>query len=282
MSTYTDPTDKFVRLQKKAYTENKVLDFNQNDFEFFCDLCQAYVKKSTKHCKRCNRCVNDFDHHCKWVNNCIGKQNYGIFISMLVALLLYLAYAIAVISLVISRHDALETHEQVIFWITFVIDIVGEMLNLNLMLFHIWLIKNGLTTFQYIVMSLNKNKVFHQGNLDGKILRSSEAENGNEKKESLNYIGSAKQPSSEEENQTNKGSKRSSQKFKIVKKIKFPDQTQQTFNDEEEGNTNLRNNNPAVKSSLRVLASQNNISKFARNPSSTSSKRVSDLRRSEK
>lgn len=75
-----DPTDKTIYRYKYAKYNKK--NFDLSLVEFYCDICDSFVAKSSKHCKRCNRCVENFDHHCKWVNNCIGKENYKCFLIM--------------------------------------------------------------------------------------------------------------------------------------------------------------------------------------------------------
>lgn len=69
--TWSDPT------AKECKEENKKL---------YCEVCTVYVRARTKHCRRCKRCVNEFDHHCNSLNNCIGKDNYKLFILMIVLL----------------------------------------------------------------------------------------------------------------------------------------------------------------------------------------------------
>ena len=51
----------------------EILSIDLPQFELFCEKCQIFVEKKTKHCSKCEKCVDDFDHHCKWMNLCIGK-----------------------------------------------------------------------------------------------------------------------------------------------------------------------------------------------------------------
>ena len=60
--------------------------FDSKNFKFYCEVCEAYVCDSSKHCGQCNRCVNEFDHHCKWLGTCIGGRNYKTFILFLASL----------------------------------------------------------------------------------------------------------------------------------------------------------------------------------------------------
>ncbi|KAK8463725.1 hypothetical protein PHAVU_011G024200 [Phaseolus vulgaris] len=49
----------------------------------FCTLCNAEVRKFSKHCRSCDKCVDGFDHHCRWLNNCVGHKNYSSFIALM-------------------------------------------------------------------------------------------------------------------------------------------------------------------------------------------------------
>jgi hypothetical protein len=49
----------------------------------YCCFCKCKVHKRSKHCGLCNKCVSDFDHHCKWLNNCVGGVNYKSFFRLI-------------------------------------------------------------------------------------------------------------------------------------------------------------------------------------------------------
>ncbi|KAK8585242.1 hypothetical protein V6N13_139177 [Hibiscus sabdariffa] len=56
----------------------------------FCTLCNAEVRKFSKHCRSCEKCVDGFDHHCQWLNNCVGRKNYISFVCLMAANLVWL------------------------------------------------------------------------------------------------------------------------------------------------------------------------------------------------
>ncbi|XP_058090572.1 probable protein S-acyltransferase 19 isoform X2 [Magnolia sinica] len=56
----------------------------------FCTLCNAEVRKFSKHCRSCDKCVDRFDHHCRWLNNCVGRKNYITFLFLMAASLVWL------------------------------------------------------------------------------------------------------------------------------------------------------------------------------------------------
>ena len=75
-ATGCDPSDPGVLAKKKGETITHTT-------ENYCYLCEAPVKKRSKHCRRCNKCVGAFDHHCPWINNCVGSANYKTFLGLL-------------------------------------------------------------------------------------------------------------------------------------------------------------------------------------------------------
>ena len=84
-ATLSDPTDRNVVYERECRKEGVEPEDN-DELEFFCDVCEAYVHDRTKHCGDCNRCVDLFDHHCKWLNNCVGGANYALFIGLVIVL----------------------------------------------------------------------------------------------------------------------------------------------------------------------------------------------------
>lgn len=59
-------------------------DMYGNTLTLWCERCDAFVNKHSKHCMACNRCTLIFDHHCKWLNNCIGRINYSQFFILII------------------------------------------------------------------------------------------------------------------------------------------------------------------------------------------------------
>ena len=81
--TASNPTDPTVALERAHQESPTEVEFNQLEYNYFCDICNTHVLQDTKHCSVCNRCCYNFDHHCVWVGNCIGGENYVDFIRML-------------------------------------------------------------------------------------------------------------------------------------------------------------------------------------------------------
>ncbi|CAN8324539.1 unnamed protein product [Cochlearia groenlandica] len=146
------------------------MDEQQGDREeaLFCTLCNAEVRKFSKHCRSCDKCVDSFDHHCRWLNNCVGRKNYITFISLMAVSLLWLlieaGVGIAVIVRVFVDKKGMETEivnrlgngfSRAPFAAVVGLCTAVSMLALfplgELFFFHMLLIKKGITTYEYVV-----------------------------------------------------------------------------------------------------------------------------------
>lgn len=130
-----------------------------------CSLCDSIVDPNSKHCGQCNRCVAHFDHHCKWLNTCIGKCNYHYFILLLISVLsnqvILLIYSIKVLILGVNESNPLLS----VFSLCFIIEAgVVVVLDINLIVLHIFLRCKGLTTYDYVVLKRSKKAQVHNEN----------------------------------------------------------------------------------------------------------------------
>ncbi|CEF64418.1 Zinc finger, DHHC-type, palmitoyltransferase domain-containing protein [Strongyloides ratti] len=141
-----------------------------------CQICFHNVDQTTKHCKSCNKCVAGFDHHCVWLNNCIGKKNYRAFfiLVLLMAITSSLSLGISISLLVIyfTDYQRLFNYDngdiKIIFFtikpqiwlfiasIVLIINATLTVVTVNLLQFHIILIKRNLTTVAYLTMYSKK------------------------------------------------------------------------------------------------------------------------------
>jgi palmitoyltransferase len=65
-----------------------------------CRTCIRAKPARSKHCSLCGTCIAKADHHCIWLNACVGRNNYALFLLLLLSLGVlvfygaYLAYVI--------------------------------------------------------------------------------------------------------------------------------------------------------------------------------------------
>lgn len=134
----------------------------------FCTLCNAEVRKFSKHCRSCDKCVDGFDHHCRWLNNCVGRKNYVTFVCLMAASLLWLIveFGVGVAVLVRCFVDGKGTEHEItqklgagfsrppfatVVALCTVVSLIACLPLCELFFFHIILIRKGITTYEYVV-----------------------------------------------------------------------------------------------------------------------------------
>ncbi|KFO97290.1 putative palmitoyltransferase ZDHHC1, partial [Calypte anna] len=180
-----DPADANVR--EKNYL-GPLATFNRDRHthvieNHHCHVCDVNVSAKSKHCGTCNKCVCGFDHHCKWLNNCVGERNYWLFLNSVLSAILGLAPLLLVACYVFveffldpgmlrsdGHFDALKN--QADRWLVFLpaapvetqasailvtaglfilLSLMTVILLGHLLTFHIYLMWNKLTTYEYIL-----------------------------------------------------------------------------------------------------------------------------------
>ena len=166
-ATITDPTDRNVLYERQWRKEGTQAEEN-DELEFFWDVCEAFVHERTKHWGDCNRCSDLFDHHCKWLNNWIGGKNYAYFLILISILLVQtlvfmLISLIFVITAIVDKNSFQKGFQK--FYATdlnrfglaaylILINVVWALIvffTISLIILHIKLKKIGLTAYEYIV-----------------------------------------------------------------------------------------------------------------------------------
>lgn len=155
--------DKLQERQIIITVRPTIFSLENNQSCLYCEHCESYVISSSRHCKICDRylcesfrCVDRFDHHCIWINNCIGRENYSTFMVMIIAVFLHMLVYLIAVGLLWSEGGWREfTGQMAANWaISFVI-LIFSILLLGLISLHLYLIYNGLTTFEYIMNKRN-------------------------------------------------------------------------------------------------------------------------------
>ncbi|XP_068639773.1 probable protein S-acyltransferase 19 [Aristolochia californica] len=140
-----------------------------NDEEaLFCTLCNAEVRKFSKHCRSCDKCVDGFDHHCRWLNNCVGRKNYITFLFLMAFGLVWLLIEFGVGLTVLvrcfksRRSIEIEIVNQLgdgfsrppfatVVALCTAVSLLAIVPLGELFFFHMILIRKGITTYEYVI-----------------------------------------------------------------------------------------------------------------------------------
>ena len=161
----TDPIDE--RLE--CHLQNKPMTSSSSDGTLkHCWVCQTSVNPRSLHCKYCQKCVAVFDHHCQWLNTCIGERNYKLFFRTVVSSFLFVGMHFAVNLFLIVGYfadfdsDKLKDSVDNVYVggnpvVIILVIVFGVITGLvlcmiaQLLLFHLSLQRQGITTYDYIV-----------------------------------------------------------------------------------------------------------------------------------
>ncbi|XP_016103841.1 probable palmitoyltransferase ZDHHC1 isoform X3 [Sinocyclocheilus grahami] len=155
-----------------------------------CYLCEVDVGPKSKHCSACNKCVASFDHHCRWLNNCVGSRNYWLFLNSVISALLGIILVVVIASYVFieffldpsklrsDKHFQQVRNESVVWFVflpvapvttsgpaipalagvTIALGLLSALLLGHLLCFHIYLMWNRLSTYEYIVRQRHRQE----------------------------------------------------------------------------------------------------------------------------
>ncbi|XP_072279005.1 palmitoyltransferase ZDHHC1 [Pyxicephalus adspersus] len=193
LAVTVDPADGNVRAKNSpgplpVFDRTKHAHVIEN---MHCYICEVDVGAKSKHCSLCNKCVSNFDHHCKWLNNCVGGKNYWLFFNCLVSAFLgtivlssissyvFLEYFVDPSVLKSDKHFEgvknlsdvwyvflpacpIETQASVILGLAALVSVMGLItifLIGQLLCFHIYLLWNKLSTYEYIMHQRQKQEM---------------------------------------------------------------------------------------------------------------------------
>ncbi|CAO2207560.1 unnamed protein product [Urochloa humidicola] len=155
----------FVKEDCRKFDDSE--DQVDGEDALFCTLCNAEVRKFSKHCRSCDKCVDGFDHHCRWLNNCVGRKNYFTFLALMTTSLLWLAIeigvGIAVLVVCFTNKNSKSIIQDklanslprpafatIVIFFT-LLSLVACVPLGELFFFHMILIRKGITTYEYVV-----------------------------------------------------------------------------------------------------------------------------------
>ena len=139
------------------------------------DFVKRILNKESKHWGQCDRWVSKFDHHCKWLNNWVGEKNYKYF-ALLIGffflhnLMICLICGFQIIDFHVDEIDFSASNSDfesfynskngniirilsyIWCWILLILWWVKTFTTGHLILFHIYLRRNNLTTYKYIML----------------------------------------------------------------------------------------------------------------------------------
>ncbi|CAO2177329.1 unnamed protein product [Urochloa humidicola] len=155
----------FVKEDCRKFDDSE--DQVDGEDALFCTLCNAEVRKFSKHCRSCDKCVDGFDHHCRWLNNCVGRKNYFTFLALMTTSLLWLAIeigvGIAVLLVCFTNKNSKSIIQDklgngfprpafatIVIFFT-LLSLVACVPLGELFFFHMILIRKGITTYEYVV-----------------------------------------------------------------------------------------------------------------------------------
>ncbi|CAD8207054.1 unnamed protein product [Paramecium octaurelia] len=154
-ATLIDPTDPIVKQEISHKQQGKEF---KTEIKSYCLVCQAHVQEKTKHCWSCNKCVSLFDHHCIWLNNCVGDQNYSYFFILVISLVAFKIFKLALDVNLIYYADDL----QILVYICIAIDPPVLIILIYLLSMHLFFKYKHITTYEYIKSKQDKKQQINQ------------------------------------------------------------------------------------------------------------------------
>uniref|UniRef100_A0A3B1IRD2 Palmitoyltransferase n=1 Tax=Astyanax mexicanus TaxID=7994 RepID=A0A3B1IRD2_ASTMX len=192
-----DPADYNVRVRKDYSSPMPVFDKKKQPHVIHnqhCYLCEVDVGSKVKHCSSCNKCISDFDHHCKWLNNCVGGRNYWLFFMAVFSAVFGVLLLSVVILFFFIQHfvnpsslrtaaafqsvkgngtwfaflplapvQTSSTSLLVLAFITIIITLSSLLMLCHLLVFHIYLLCKGISTYEYVVKQRQSQNSRDQG-----------------------------------------------------------------------------------------------------------------------
>lgn len=134
----------------------------------YCTTCHIWRPPRSSHCGVCNVCVVNHDHHCIYINNCVGLRNYKYFlwfvlftvisnIYVTVTTFVHIFHYLSTDSNLKSFKHSIETYPGT--FVTLILSILTLIYPLSILIIHICLTSQNLTTREYL-NNVRPNKNF--------------------------------------------------------------------------------------------------------------------------
>lgn len=174
VTTKTDSMDHKLYLHLNGSPHPKAKPDSEEETKY-CWVCQTDVCHHSMHCKYCDKCVSNFDHHCMWLNTCIGAANYKTFFQTVLWTLIFVLIHVAAICLQLGLYFVGNEEVKSLanswfdgagagiilvgFNIAFLVfTAFTAFMVLQLLVFHLGLMRQGITTYQYILKDTAKKR----------------------------------------------------------------------------------------------------------------------------
>ncbi|KAL4219218.1 DHHC palmitoyltransferase [Mactra antiquata] len=135
---------------EEELSADKPLD-KRNRYKYrFCDYCEIQPPLRSKHCEDCKLCVRKYDHHCPWLETCIGERNHKYFwwFLFITSILIIWTFVIVWESFVTKKTWTEWFHVNIVLFLDTVVLVIGTPVVCGLLIFHTYLMMNGLTTWE--------------------------------------------------------------------------------------------------------------------------------------
>jgi len=185
ITTKTDPIDPLLYHHLRGEGSSSSPSTNAADQgddadTKYCWICQTQVQKHSMHCKYCDKCVSNFDHHCMWLNTCVGSPNYDNFFKTVIWTFVFVSIHVASLVVHLSLYfinntrvrslasnwfgnskNATGGHNIILvgFNIGFLVfTAFCAFMVLQLLVFHLGLKREKITTYQFIIRDSAKKR----------------------------------------------------------------------------------------------------------------------------
>lgn len=161
-------------LGSRVYVAGDGDDGAEDHAPRYCERCDAPKAALVHHCSTCGRCVYRMvrvsccvqcmesagrvrdrarallqDHHCPWTNNCVGWDNKKHFLLFL----LYTALSCLFFNAIVggSASSGSGDADASLLLLTWALSLLVGVVLAGYLLFHVWLLHRGLTTFEFLL-----------------------------------------------------------------------------------------------------------------------------------